>query len=146
MPQFSSNVSSGSPVGRGGSSSGLRDPNPFAGPTASPQEDGKSFNPSDRSGDENSIHQAVAILVVASGSAESVQVRLPRIINTAASGNQSGVGTAAIFGKAKMTDQEAEALGAQDADLYNANTMISHIRSAVVPRYCCSSLIEPHKS
>ena len=118
VPQSSSNVSSGSPIGRGGSSSGLRDP------TASPEGDGKFFNPSDYSGDENSIHQAVTVPVEASGNAEPFQARRPRIINTAAPGNQSGMGTPAASGKSKMTDQEAEALGAQDAARYQANAQI----------------------
>ena len=124
MPQSSSNVSSGSPVGRGRSSSGSRGPSTFAGPSASPEGDGKSFNPSDYSGEENNIHQAVAVPFVASGRAERVQVRPSRMINTVASANESDVGTTVASGKSQMTDQEAEALGAQDADRYIANAQI----------------------
>lgn len=67
MPQSSSNVSSGSPDQRGRSSSGMHGPSPYAGPSASLERDDKSFNPSNHSGNENSIHQAVAVPAVASG-------------------------------------------------------------------------------
>ena len=109
-PHSSSNVSGGSPVGRGRSGSGMRGQNPSSGPSTSPEEDGQPFNPSDYSGDEGSVQQAVAVPVVASRKAKLVRVRPPRTINTAAS--------------AKMTDEEAMALGAQDAERYiaNANT------------------------
>ena len=120
-PQSSNNVSSGSPVGRGRSGSGMRGPNPSLGPSTSPEEDGESFNPSDHSGDEDSVQRAIAVPVVASGRAKLVQVRPPRAINTAASDNQPGMGIAVTSRTSRMTDEEAMALGVQDADRYKAN-------------------------
>lgn len=122
-PQPSKNVSNGSPVGHGRSSSGLHDSNPFSGPSTSPEGDSDSFDPSDYSGDENSVQQAVAIPIVASGRAKLVDIRPPRVINTAASANQSGTGIAVAPGTSNFTDQDAEALGAQDAERYKANAM-----------------------
>ena len=95
--EYWNNVSRGSLVVRVRSSSGFRSPNPFAGPSASPGGDGECFNPSDYLGNENSIHQAVAVPMVASGRVKLVQVRPPRAINAAASGSQSCVGVAMLL-------------------------------------------------
>ena len=92
--------------------------------------DSDSFNPSDYSGDENSVQQAVAVPIVFSGRAKLVDVRPPRGIDTAASGSRSDVGTNAISGRAKLTDREAEALGAQDAERYYRNATNAQARPA----------------
>ena len=130
-PQSSSNVSSGSPVGRGRSGSGMRGPSPSSGPSTSPEEDSESFNPFNHSGDEDSVQRAVAVPIVASGRAKLVQARPPRTINTPASDNQSGMGIAVTSGTPRMTDEEAMALGAQDADRYIANA-----RTTPYNQYC----------
>lgn len=90
--------------------------------------DSDSFNPSDYSGDENSVQQAVAIPIVYSGRAKLVDVRPPRGTNTAASGNRSGSGITSAPGTVNSTDRDAETLGAQDADRYLANAMNSQTR------------------
>ena len=85
--------------------------------------DSDSFNPSDYSGDENSVQQAVAVPIVFSGKAKLVNVRPPRGTNSAASSNQSGVGMANTPITTRLTDHEAAVLGAQDANRYRANAM-----------------------
>lgn len=70
--------------------------------------------------------------IVFSGRAKLVDVRPPRRTNTAASGNQSGVSGAVAPGTAKLTDQDAEALGAQDADRYFANAMNSRTHPTAI--------------
>ncbi|CAF9942256.1 MAG: hypothetical protein ALECFALPRED_009636 [Alectoria fallacina] len=178
-PHSSSDVSNGSPVVRGRSSSALHSSDPFSGPSTSPEgltaksgiipvglntssihdhrdasairgneaadehdavpktlatekdpdsSDRDSFNPSDYSGDENSVQQAVAVPIIYSGKAKLVNVRPPRGTNAASSGNQSGTGIAVAPGTSNLTNYDAEALGAQDADRYYANAMISQTR------------------
>lgn len=94
--------------------------------------DSDSFNPSDYSGDENSVQQAVAMPIIFRGKAKLVDVRPPRGTNTAASGNRSGVGLAIAPGTAQITDHDAEALGAQDADRYCRNAMTSQTRPTTI--------------
>lgn len=88
--------------------------------------DSDSFNASDYSGDENSVQQAVAIPIIFSGRAKLVNVRSPNGANSAASGKGSGVGSATARNTTQLTDEEAMALGAQDADRYYANALTSH--------------------
>lgn len=126
-PQSSNNESSGSPVGRGRSGSGMRGPNPSY---TSPEDDGESLNRSGYSGGEDSVQRAVAVPVVASGRAKQVQVRPPRTINTAPSDIDLGMGIAVTSGTSRMTDEEAMALGVQDAERYMANAMTLQIRPA----------------
>ena len=87
--------------------------------------DSDSFDPSDYSGDENSVQQAVAMPIVFRGRAKLVDVRPSRGTNITASGNQSDVRIADAPGRAQFTNQEAEDLGAQDAERYYKNTMNS---------------------
>ena len=93
--------------------------------------DSDSFNPSDYSGDENSVQQAVAVPIVFSGKAKLVDIP-PRRTRTAAPSNRSGIGSAIASGTTYLTDHEAEILGAQDADRYLRNAMTSQTRSANV--------------
>lgn len=91
-----------------------------------------SVNSSEYSGDENSVQQARAVPIIFSGKAKLVDVRPPRGTNTAASANQSTPDTAVTSGTTKMTDREAELLGAEDADRYVRNAMNSQTRPANV--------------
>ena len=136
-PHSSSDVSNGSLIEHGRSSSVLHTSNSTSGPSTSQAadehgdpdaSDGDSFNPSDYSGDENSIQQAVAIPIVYSGRAKLVDIRPPRGTKIAASGIRPGVGVSIAPGIVKSTGHDAEALGAQDADRYLANAMNSHTR------------------
>ena len=63
--------------------------------------------------------------IVFSGRAKLVDIPPPHRKITAASGDQSGMSGAVAPGTAQLTDREAEALGAQDADRYFANAMHS---------------------
>ena len=90
--------------------------------------DNDSFNPSDYSGDENSVQQAVAVPIVFSGRAKLVDIRPPRGTNTAAPANRRGMRSAIPSGTTYLTDQEAEALGVQDAERYLKNAMTSQTR------------------
>lgn len=138
----SSDGSNGSPIVRGRSSSALHSSNSFPGPSTSqaadehvviPEtekdpdaSDSDSFNPSDYSGDENSVQQAVAIPIVYSGRAKLVDIRPPRGTKNEASGSRPGVGITVAPSTVNSTGHDAEALGAQDADRYLANAMKSH--------------------
>lgn len=90
--------------------------------------DSDPFNPSDYSGDENSVRQAVALPIVFRGKGKLVNVRPPHGTNTAAPGNGSGVRIATARATAPLTDHDAMILGAQDADRYYANAMNSQTR------------------
>ena len=91
--------------------------------------DSDSFDPSDYSGDENSVHQAVAVPIIFSGRAKLVDIHPPRKTNTAAGGNGLIVGTTVTPCATPLTDREAEALGAQDADRYYRNALNSQTSS-----------------
>ena len=86
--------------------------------------DSDSFNPSDYSGDENSVHQAVSMPIVYRGRAKLVDVRPPRGINAAAPRYRPGVPIAQAPVTASLSDDDdAEMLGAQDAERYYNNAM-----------------------
>ena len=68
--------------------------------------------------------------IVFGGRAKHVNIRPPRGTNTAASDHRSGVGSITARGTTQLADHDAEALGAQDADRYYANSMISQTRRA----------------
>lgn len=93
--------------------------------------DDDSFNASDYSGDENSVQQAVAIPIIFSGRAKLVNISSHNGANHAASSNESSMGSAIAPNRAQMTDEEAMALGAQDADRYFANGLTSQTRNAI---------------
>ena len=90
--------------------------------------DRDSFNPSDYSGDENSVQQAVGVPIVFRGKAKLVDIRPQRRNQPATPTHRPGLGTGIASGTLGLTDQEAEALGAQDADRYLANAMTTHDR------------------
>lgn len=89
--------------------------------------DSDSFNPSDYSGDENSVRQAVAVPIVFAGRAKLINIP-PRRIGTAAPINQSTMGNPIASGTTQLTDHDAEILGAQDADRYYNNAMTTRTR------------------
>ena len=91
--------------------------------------DSDSFNPSDYSGDENSVQQATAVPVTFNGKAKLVDIRPPRGSSTAALSNQSTIGNALISNTPQLTDHDAEVLGAQDAVRYYNNGMRAQARS-----------------
>ena len=91
--------------------------------------DSDSFNPSDYSGDENSVQQATPARIIFSGKAKLVDIRPPRKTNTAAPAPRSDTGKANASGTTKLSDREAEALGAQDAERYYRNGLNAQTRS-----------------
>ena len=94
--------------------------------------DSDSFNPSDYSGDENSVQQAMTVPVTFSGRAKIVDIRPPHGISTAASSNQSTIGNALTSSTTQLTDHDAEVLGAEDAARYYNNGMRPQTRSGEV--------------
>ena len=56
--------------------------------------DSDSFNPSDYSGDENSVQQATAVQITFSGKAKLVEIRPSHGSSTAAPSNHSTIGNA----------------------------------------------------
>lgn len=91
--------------------------------------DSDSFNPSDYSGDENSVQQATPARIIFSGKPKLVDIRPPRKMNTASPAPRSDIGKANASGTTKLSDREAEALGAQDAERYYRNGLNAQIRS-----------------
>ena len=87
--------------------------------------DDDSFYPSDYSGKEKSVKKAARMPIAFSGRAKMVDVRRLLKVNTPASSNRSGGDTASVSSPIRLTDREAEALGAQDADRYLSNAMTS---------------------
>ena len=85
--------------------------------------DSDSFNPSDYSGDENSVQQAIVVPITFSGKAKLVDIRPPHGSRTAAPSNQSTSSTT------QLTDHDAEVLGAQDAARYYNNGIRPQTRS-----------------
>ena len=94
--------------------------------------DSDSFNPSDYSGDENSIQQAIAVPITFSGEAKLVNIRPPHGSSTAAPSNQSAIGNALTANSTRLTEHDAEILGAQDAARYSNNGMRHQTRSGEV--------------
>lgn len=94
--------------------------------------DNYSFDPSEYSGDENSVQQAVAMPIAFSGRAKLVDVRPPRGTNAAASRNRSGAGIGDARVTTGLTETDAEVLGAQDADRYYNNAMNSQTRPTTI--------------
>lgn len=93
--------------------------------------DSDSFNPSDYSGDENSVQQAVGVPIVFAGRAKLIDIP-PHRVGTAAPINQSSMGNPAASGTTQLTDHDAEILGAQDADRYYNNAMATRTRPTSV--------------
>ena len=94
--------------------------------------DSDSFNPSDYSGDENSVQQAMAVPIIFSGNAKLVNIRPTHGTSTVAPSNQSAPGNTLTSSTAQLTDHDAEVLGAQDADRYYYNGMKPQTRSGEV--------------
>ena len=94
--------------------------------------DSDSFNPSDYSGDENSVQQAMAVPITFSGNAKLVDIRPPHGTSTATPSNQSTIGNALTSSTTQLTDHDAEVLGAQDAARYYNNGMRPQTRSGEV--------------
>ena len=94
--------------------------------------DSDSFNPSDYSGDEYSVQQAIAVPSTFSGKAKLVDIRPPDGSSTAAPSNQSTIGNALTSSTPQLTDHDAEVLGAQDAARYYNNGMRPPTRSGEV--------------
>lgn len=90
-----------------------------------------SFNPSDYSGDENSVQQGVAVPVVFAGRAKLIDIPSHRV-GIAAPINQSSMGNPIASGTTQLTDHDAEILGAQDADRYYNNAMATRTRPTKV--------------
>ena len=67
--------------------------------------------------------------VVFSGKAKLVDIRPPRKTTTAAAAPRSDIGNANASLTTKLTDREAEALGAQDAERYYRNGLNAQTRS-----------------
>ena len=154
-----SDVSSGSPAGRGRSRTVLYGSNPFSSASTTPgvftggsgiipvgpntstvsQNAGShdSFNPSDYTGNETSVRQARAVPIILSGGARGIDIPPRRRSNTTASSNGQLVGSTVTSCTTPLTDREAEALGAQDADRYYHNASSSQTRAtrdAGIPR------------
>ena len=91
--------------------------------------DSDSFDPSDYSGDEDSVQEAIAVPITFSGEAKLVNIRPPHGSSTAAPSNQSTIGNALTSNTTRLTDREAEDLGAQDAARYYNNGMRLQTRS-----------------
>lgn len=89
--------------------------------------DSDSFNPSDYSGDENSVQQGVAVPIVFAGRAKLIDIP-PRRVGIAAPVNQPSMGNPVASGTTQLTDHDAEILGAQDADRYYNNAMTARTR------------------
>ena len=90
--------------------------------------DSDSFNPSDYSGDEDSVQQAVPVPIVFSGRAKLVDIRPPHGTKATAPRNQFTIGNARTSRTTQLTDHDAEVLGAQDAARYYNNGMRSQSR------------------
>ena len=152
-----SDVSTGSPVGRGRSNTLAHGSSPFSGASTIPGEftgksgvipgsphtsrtknvatekkagadDADSFDPSGHSGNENSARQTVAVPIILSRRTRQVDIPPRRRIYTAASGSGQLVGTTVTPCTLPLTDSEAEALGAQDAERYYRNASRSQTR------------------
>ena len=94
--------------------------------------DSDSFNPSEYSGDENSVQQAMAVPITLSGNAKLVDIRPLHRTRAAAPSNQSTIGNALTSSTTQLTDHDAEVLGAQDAARYYNNSMRPQTRSGEV--------------
>ena len=92
-------------------------------------DDSDPFDPSDYSGDENSVRQAVAVPIIFRGRARLIDIPPRRRSNTAAPGNGRLVGSTVTSCTTPLTDSEAEALGAQDADRYYYKASSSQTRA-----------------